>query len=681
MSSSSIFSSPGSQGLEANDRKKRLGQYFTGIRLASLLARISSAENVDSALDPMVGNGDMLAAVTKLAPAAKLYGIELDAKHANDARQRLGKRAQIVAGNAFEWKTIKKLPCQRFDLVITNPPYVRYQTLSANGGDELPNAEMVRSGLLDIISSVHDIGENDRKIFLSLAKSYSGLSDLAIPSWILAAMLVRPGGTLAMVVPETWLTRDYADCIKYLLLKLFRIRWVIENEARDWFDDAQIKTTLVVADKRKQSQALSLSHSDEFVRVSLEKAAQDDHSPVGGLFPDRTDPDAAFLEMIMSAKKGRTQPIKGASILKQELTAELDELLAVAQTSPWLLDLEPWIAAMPISAEKRLFRLPHPLLNLLPEDIALNMQSLSLIGVRVGQGLRTGANTFFYCDLMEIGEEFSWVASSKLIRDPIRIPNNVLLPVLRKQAEMTESFALDVSCLSGRVLILDSFSPPEANELKQGRILMPEGLKRLVLAAQQTKSGSTRNQKLIPELSAVRTNVSEPNAKNDWVGRHWFMLPPLTRRHQPDLMVARVNHLHPRTILNPEGRTVIDANFSTIWIEHGDKWPKPLSILALMNSSWCVAAMELLGAVMGGGALKLEATHLSKLPIPNLNDENWRYLEKLGEDLVANWSQEHTLNKIDRLIASVLFEPENENNLLAELLQIKEKRLYARGTK
>ena len=32
-----------------------------------------------------------------------------------------------------------------------------------------------------------------------------------------------------MVVPEAWLSRDYAHPIQYLLLKLFRIRYVVED--------------------------------------------------------------------------------------------------------------------------------------------------------------------------------------------------------------------------------------------------------------------------------------------------------------------------------------------------------------------------------------------------------------------------------------------------------------------
>ena len=50
-----------------------------------------------------------------------------------------------------------------------------------------------------------------------------------------------------MVVPEAWLTRDYAAVVQYLLLRWFRIEFIVEDTHAAWFPDAQVKTTLLVA--------------------------------------------------------------------------------------------------------------------------------------------------------------------------------------------------------------------------------------------------------------------------------------------------------------------------------------------------------------------------------------------------------------------------------------------------
>ncbi len=660
-------------------RKKRLGQYFTGVKLASLLARISFAENVTSAIDPMAGDGDMLVAVSRLSPEAHLYGIELDKNHAESAKQRLDQNACIITGNVFSWETLGALPRRVFDLVITNPPYVRYQYTSCCAEDGLPNAEEVRTGLLNITYQLPDLSAGDRRIFEVLVQSYSGLSDLAVPSWILSAMLVKVGGTLAMVVPESWLTRDYAHPIHYLLIKLFRLRWVVENEARDWFNDAQIKTSLIVAERIPCRDDLStLRLGENFLCVSLGCEASDNRSPAGGLFPEHVDPAIVLREKMVNILAGIYDPIPGAVILKRELAAKFDDLLIGAGNSSWLHHLEPWVCSQKQTSNIRTAKTPQPLLNLLPLDTRGRLCCLSEIGVNVGQGLRTGANIFFYCNLIEAGNEFSVVTSNLMTGIPIRVPNEVLIPVLHRQSDVHDTYTLDVAILRNRLLMLDRFSPPEAEAPEEGRRLMPEDLCRLVLTAQMTHPDRGPIHSTIPELSAVRTNVSVPNSKNGWRGRHWFMLPPLANRHCPDLFVARINNLHPRTILNTNRDSVIDANFSTIWLESDNKEFKPTAILAVLNSSWCVAAMELLGAVMGGGALKLEATHIRKLPIPKFTAADWLHLADLGNRLTVYRSPETVLMKIDQIVVNALVGSKASSQTLNTLRQINETCLRAR---
>ena len=82
--------------------RKRLGQYFTGLRLARLLAALADAGKATSVLDPMVGSGDMLEAALEFShPAATAAGIEIDSRLSRHCHDRLGQRATIIAGDAF----------------------------------------------------------------------------------------------------------------------------------------------------------------------------------------------------------------------------------------------------------------------------------------------------------------------------------------------------------------------------------------------------------------------------------------------------------------------------------------------------------------------------------------------------------------------------------------------------
>jgi hypothetical protein len=159
--------------------------------------------------------------------------------------------------------------------------------------------------------------------------------------------------------------------------------------------------------------------------------------------------------------------------------------------------------------------------------------------------------------------------------------------------------------------------------------------------------GKEGEPRFIPELSAVRTNVRA--AGPDRPARFWYQLPPLTDRHRPALLLARINNRHPRTLVNEDRRAVIDANFSTLW-------PTPAAtvdthaLLAALNSTWCAAVLELTGTVMGGGALKVEAAHLRRIPIPRLADEVWEQLSELGGRLAGPDGSDATLEAIDVLL-------------------------------
>jgi len=99
---------------------------------------------------------------------------------------------------------------------------------------------------------------------------------------------------------------------------------------------------------------------------------------------------------------------------------------------------------------------------------------------------------------------------------------------------------------------------------------------------------------------------------------------------------------------------LVDANFSTIWIRPHSKW-NPHALLALMNSGWSQAVIETSGAVMGGGALKVEVTHLRRFPLPDLDCAQIAELSKLGEVLAGPSPDANALqSRIDDILGEAL---------------------------
>jgi hypothetical protein len=100
--------------------------------------------------------------------------------------------------------------------------------------------------------------------------------------------------------------------------------------------------------------------------------------------------------------------------------------------------------------------------------------------------------------------------------------------------------------------------------------------------------------------------------------------------------MARINHESPKAYLNDHAQCIIDANFATLWTDPTiEARLTPYALLALLNSVWTAAVLEHAAAVMGGGALKVEAAHLRMLPIPNLSDAARTHLTVLGQRLAC----------------------------------------------
>jgi len=247
------------------------------------------------------------------------------------------------------------------------------------------------------------------------------------------------------------------------------------------------------------------------------------------------------------------------------------------------------------------------------------------------------------------------------------VPATALKPVLRKQSEL-KGIQIAPETLRGRLLDLRRFVLPE-NEPKNGSapqdkwLVMPEALAEYVRRAGRTYLVRGETRVLIPCLSAVKPNGLGPGKASTFpsllevdVPRMWYMVPDLAPRHLPSLCVPRIIHDEPNAILNADPPVLIDANFSTLWCE-GDTWTAE-SVFAILNSTWGELCMEALGATLGGGALKLEATHLRQLPIPAFSGsekESLRSLVREALDLERTMSElRHHRTKIDRVVLSAL---------------------------
>ncbi|MGI8981843.1 MAG: TRM11 family SAM-dependent methyltransferase [Pirellulaceae bacterium] len=662
-------------------RRKKLGQCFTGLQTGRLLAALAVRPGQNRIVDPMAGHGDLIESAAERAgrvglKAVELMGVEIEPEAARLCKWRIEQCAtefgtaagNLIHGDAFALSTWES--SVGFDLVITNPPYVRYQTLS-NGGQEgavkLLGVEATRQALERLAARLAP--PEERHVWQRIIRCYSGLSDLSIPSWLLCGLLTAPGGVLALVVPQTWLNRDYARIARYFFLRFFRPLAIVQESGQRWFRDALVPVSLVIGRRLPAKDVVipllkrgGLGETTPFVEVDPVAASARSH--VGNAFRGN-DPEGEFVEWLNHGVDKKP----GVALKRVSWEAQRDEILATSKGTAWLGRLE-GDAAIGFTGAPSSSCLPASVAYDFPAEYVRNLRPLASELICIGQGLRTGCNPFFYVELAEETSqgETAFVFTHELFgRRRIAIPSSALRSVLRRQSELA-SIQIAAESLHGRLLDLRAFVLPE-NAPNNGFArsskwqVMPESLAEYVRLAARTYLVRGESRTLIPQLSAVKPNGLGPDEKpkpsplfEDILPRMWYMIPDFAPRHLASLCIPRIIHDEPHAVLNCEPPVLIDANFSTLWCT-GNAWNIE-AVFAVLNSTWGELCMEALGATLGGGALKLEATHLRQLPLPALADSQKQQIQSLVREALVKRSTLTAFQRyratIDEMIVSAL---------------------------
>ncbi|MBU6428250.1 MAG: N-6 DNA methylase, partial [Cyanobacteria bacterium REEB65] len=185
--------------------QREQGAYYTPMPLAASIARLALQQWQDGRpapqepvliLDPAAGAGNLLVAAQaeadRLGLTTCLCGIDVDAGALAIARQRLPGAARLLVGDALEHGVIGRLappadprssrPYPRFDLVIGNPPFGLRTTLARDWG-----------------------------LLGNRADSYAAFMAMGV-------QLLAPGGILAFVVADSWLSIRSHEPLRRLVL-------------------------------------------------------------------------------------------------------------------------------------------------------------------------------------------------------------------------------------------------------------------------------------------------------------------------------------------------------------------------------------------------------------------------------------------------------------------------------
>lgn len=646
--------------------QKRFGQYFSGDKVAALLSLLlPQGLQYCSIIDPMVGNGDLLSAVVaKATKNVQMLGVEIDEPVAVACQKRLP-QANIICEDAFQSKAV--ITEKGWDLVITNPPYVRYQ-LQNDDNSVMPTGNAIRDNLFTLLNQLSYLDAEEKQLLLQITQNYSGLSDMAVPSWILCASLVKTGGILAMVVPETWLNREYAKPIQYLLLKTFDVLTIARDVNACWFDNALVRTCLIVA-KKKKIVPLSETSGEKTLFIDLGAGLVGECSLVDNLAWNGLSGEKALIDLL-------TRTVNAADndfALESRSTMSLFPQMLASQRIP------KWVSSGDFQAQNNASQLPRELgsiLNSVPEQAYM---TLGDFGIHCGQGLRSGANEFFYLEITgETDDKYSLFTSKWFGRGrTIEVPKKFIIRCVQNRRQVTGLVANPQALETGVLYLQDHIRPQDFNvcthNASERYKVLPSALNDYISTAEKYKNPRGIS---FREYSAVKPNEKKIDSQYE---RFWYMLPQFAPRHLPNLCITRVSSTAADCVYIPqseENPIAVDANFVTLW---GSSEETIKICLALLNSTWSKCYLELLCTVMGGGALKIEASHVRQLLFPKLNRRQLQRLSKYGITIAKK--QKITPELRNAIDATILESFTDEERLLMQIRALLRKKLNERGAK
>lgn len=242
--------------VEDQTAQKLRGGYYTPLDLAAFIAQWVGELRPNRVLEPSCGDGAFFQAMAGVGgfEDTEVVGFELDQAEARKAAQRarqIGLPNVDVRPQDFLAWAIENMAegGERFDAVVGNPPFVRYQFL--------PPTFQTRAA----------------RIFDELDLKFTKHTNAWV-SFILASMsLLRPGGRLAMVVPAEIIHVTHAQSLRTYLGKECR-RLVIVDPEELWFDGTLQGAVILMAEKlsdpRQKTEGLGMVpvRGREFLRRS-----------------------------------------------------------------------------------------------------------------------------------------------------------------------------------------------------------------------------------------------------------------------------------------------------------------------------------------------------------------------------------------------------------------------------
>ena len=244
------------------DEQKLRGGYYTPRPIADFICRWAITNPTQRVLEPSCGDGIFLESAIDIflklgVPRNKLFGalkgIELVKEEADKSRSRMANYAlnstTILNSDFFEYIS-KGNGDTHYDVVIGNPPFIRYQNF--------PEHHRERA-----IKMMQAMGLHPNK-----------LTNIWVPFLLISASILNKHGKLGMVIPAELFQVKYAAETRVLLANFFS-RITVVTFRKLVFNDIQQEVILLLCEKdvakNKGIRFVEISNLEELNNLNIAK--------------------------------------------------------------------------------------------------------------------------------------------------------------------------------------------------------------------------------------------------------------------------------------------------------------------------------------------------------------------------------------------------------------------------
>lgn len=225
---------------DSTDQKLR-GAYYTPLKLAKCIIKNFATKNIGDILEPSCGDGVFLESILESDTIEKINNftaIELEKNEAENVQKKYLnlKNVEIINDDFFNFYNINK-DKKKYDLIVGNPPYIRYQYLS----------EIQRESLSNILTS-HSMKANK-------------LVNVWVGFVVACTHMLKENGKIAFVIPAELLQIAYAEDLRFFLSNQFN-KMTIVTFKKLVFPEIEQEVVVFIGEKGGENKGIRIIETD-----------------------------------------------------------------------------------------------------------------------------------------------------------------------------------------------------------------------------------------------------------------------------------------------------------------------------------------------------------------------------------------------------------------------------------